>query len=57
MSIKELREASGMTQKGFAEYFNVSRRTVENWECGRNKPPEYLVDLMEYKLRNEGILK
>ena len=57
MSIKELREAVKMTQKEFAEYFNISRRSVENWECGRTNPPTYLVDLMEYKLKNEGILK
>ena len=57
MSVKEMREAAKLTQKEFAEYFNISRRTVENWECGRTKPPEYLVELMEYKLRNEDILK
>ena len=57
MTIKELREAAKITQKEFAEYFNISRRTVENWECGRTNPPNYLVELMEYKLKNEGSLK
>ena len=57
VSIKEMREAAKMTQKEFAEYFNISRRTVENWVCDRTKPPEYLVELMEYKLRDENILK
>lgn len=57
MSIKEMREAAKLTQKEFAEYFKISRRTVENWECGRTKPPDYLVELMEYKLKNEDILK
>lgn len=57
MTVKEMREAAGMTQKEFAEYFSISCRTVENWECSRTKPPEYLVELMEYKLRNEDILK
>ena len=57
MTIKEMREAAKMTQKELAEYFSISRRTIENWECGRTKPPEYLVALMEYKLRNEDILK
>lgn len=45
-----------MTQKEFAEYFAMSKRSVENWECGRTSPPDYLTRLMEYKLRNEGII-
>ena len=54
MTIKELREATGMTQKAFAEYFHIPKRTIENWEGGQNKCPEYLLELMEYKLRKEG---
>lgn len=42
-----------MTQKAFAEYFSIPKRTIENWEGGQNKCPEYLLDLMEYKLRKE----
>ena len=57
MTFKELRALSGMTQKAFAEYFNVPKRTVENWEGSVNKCPEYLLDLMLYKLKNEKIIK
>ena len=53
MTIKELRTAAGMTQKAFAEYFGVSKRAVENWEGGKRECPAYLLELMEYKLRNE----
>ena len=56
MSIKELRTLSGMTQKAFAEYFNIPKRTIENWEGSINKCPEYLLDLMFYKLKNEGLI-
>lgn len=53
MTIKELRAASGMTQKAFAEYIGVSKRTVEGWEC--NHPcPEYVRALIEYKLIAEN---
>lgn len=55
--IKELRTSTGMTQKVFAEYFGISKRTVEEWEGGRNKCPNYLFDLMVYKLKNEGLIK
>ena len=56
MSIKELRQASKMTQKEFSEYFNIPKRSVENWEGGQRECPAYLLELMEYKLKNEGII-
>ena len=54
MNFKELRKLSGMTQKEFSEYFGIPKRTIENWDCNVNKCPDYLLDLMEYKLRKEG---
>lgn len=56
-TIKELRKAAGMTQKEFAEYFGMSKRNVENWEGGLSNCPPYLLALIEYKLRKEGMLK
>ena len=46
-----------MTQKVFAEYFGIPKRTVENWEGDQRKCPEYLLSLMAYKLRNENIIE
>lgn len=56
MNIKELRKASGMTQKAFAAYFDIPKRTIENWEQGVNEVPKYLLELIEYKLINEKII-
>ena len=42
-----------MTQKAFSEYFGIPLRTIENWEGGSRKCPQYLLDLMEYKLTKE----
>lgn len=56
MTITELRTAANMSQKVFAEYFGIPKRSVENWDSGVSKPPEYLVKLIEYKLRNEGLI-
>lgn len=53
MTIKELRTLTGMTQKEFSEYFGMSKRAIEEWEAERRKCPEYLLELIEYKLRNE----
>ena len=54
MELKELRSRSGMSRSQFCEYFNIPYRTVQDWELGNRKCPEYLLKLMEYKLKNEG---
>lgn len=56
MTIKQLRTACGMTQQAFADYFGVPKRTIEDWECERRTPPEYLVKLIEYKLKHERLI-
>lgn len=45
-----------MTQQAFAEYFGIPKRTLEDWEAGRRKPAEYLTELIEYKLKHEGLI-
>ena len=56
MEIKELRKISGMTQKQFGEYLGIPHRTIQNWEGGQRKCPEYLLKLIEYKLKKEHYL-
>lgn len=57
MSIKELRQTAGMTQKAFSEYLGIPHRTVQNWEGGQRQCPDYVLALIEYKLKNEGLIK
>ena len=62
MTIKELRKMTGLTQEKFGEYFGIPRRTIQNWETDGESDngrtcPAYLLDLMEYKLRKENIIK
>lgn len=52
--LKKVREACDMTQIEFATYFNVPKRTYQDWEYGKSKVPEYLLRLMLYKLKMEG---
>ena len=54
MNIKDLRSLSGMTQKMFSEYFNIPKRTIEDWEQQKRTPPPYVLNLIEYKLKKEG---
>lgn len=53
MTPADLRKQYNMSQREFAAYFGIPRRTVENWDSGTNKCPEYLLDLMRYKLDKE----
>lgn len=57
MEIKEIREKTGMTRKAFAEYFGIPVRTIEDWEAEKRKCALYLIDLIQYKLEKEGLLK
>ena len=47
MEIQELRKITGLSQSKFAEYFGLPLRTVQEWEQGRRKPPEYIPELLE----------
>ena len=57
MEFKELIQATGMNNPQFANYFNIPVRTVQHWDKGTRSCPTYLLELMEYKLKNEGIIK
>lgn len=57
MTFKELRKASGMTQKQFSEYFGIPLRSIENWETGARNCNQYLIDLMQYKLQKENLIQ
>lgn len=56
MNIKDLRAKTGLSQSKFAALVPMSVRTLQDWEQGRKKPPEYVISLIEYKLRKEGII-
>lgn len=55
--IRELREQTGMTRKDFAVHMGIPLRTVEDWEAGRRRPPEYIPRLMSYQLKYEELIK
>lgn len=57
MTVKELRQAAGMTQQAFANYFGIPKRNIENWEYGKSSCARYLLELLQYKLEKEGIIK
>jgi DNA-binding transcriptional regulator YiaG len=38
--LRTLRQAAGLTQKEIAQSFDVTTRTIKNWENGATKPAE-----------------
>ena len=56
MTVRELVERTGMTQKQFAAYFGIPFRTLQNWVTDKGECREYWIKLMHYKLKREGLI-
>ena len=57
IEIKKLRESTGMNRKEFCECFNISYRTVTEWERGTRNAPDYVLRLLAYYIRMENMVK
>lgn len=55
--IKRLRKALGFTQQEFAERIGVKRNTIAQYEIGRNKPIDSIINLIcrEYNVSPEWL--
>lgn len=56
VKIRQLRKKTGFTQLQFCGYFRIPHKTLQNWEGRIASPPEYLIDLIEYKLKKENLI-
>ncbi|SFK99199.1 hypothetical protein SAMN05216390_10751 [Lachnospiraceae bacterium KH1T2] len=52
-AFKMIREESGMSRNEFSAWLGVPYRTMQEWELGRRKMPEYVLRLIAYKVVNE----
>lgn len=50
-----MRARLGITQNEFAARYSIPFRTVQNWETGLRKPPEYVVNLLEQRTKRDLI--
>ena len=48
--IKVARQAAGLSQAKMSEILEIPKRTIEDWEAGRSKPPVYVEKLVTEKL-------
>ena len=53
MKIREMRAELGDTQSEFADRYHIPFRTIQNWETGVRKPPEYIVCLLERQVKKD----
>lgn len=42
LSVRSIRESTGLTQAAFARRFCLPQRTLENWEGGQRSCPDYV---------------
>lgn len=53
VDIREMRIRMGATQSEFAARYNIPYRTIQNWETGMRKPPQYIMDLLESRMKSD----
>ena len=51
MSIKEMREKTGLSQSKFAKILDIPTINISRWEQGVSKPPKYVEKLIEKNLK------
>ena len=56
MKISDLRNATKMSQKQFAEYFGIPVGTLRNWEQGIATPPEYVFKMIFASIRRDKMI-
>lgn len=55
LNIRSIRGISQLSQAEFADRYGISQRSVENWEGGQRRPPEYLVNLLAYAVYSDAL--
>ena len=50
-TVKQMRESMEMTQVRFSEFTGIPYRTLQNWESGSSKCPEYVLDMLNELIR------
>lgn len=53
MTIQEIRALTSLSQPQFSERYHIPLPTLRKWEQGKREPPDYLVELLEFKVRED----
>lgn len=47
MNSVEIRAILGISRAEFSRRYGIPIRTLENWDSGKNKPPEWLLTILQ----------
>ena len=53
MTAKEIRELLGISRAEFSRRYGIPVRTLEDWDAGRRKAPEWALALLERVVRED----
>ncbi len=53
MTVKELRQLTGLSQQKFGDLYHIPLRTIQDWEAGKMQPPTYTIELLERAVRED----
>lgn len=53
MTIHELITLSEMNQTQFSKHFGIPLRSIQNWIGGKSQCPQYVLSLLEYRIKKE----
>lgn len=54
MNIKEIRQASGLSQSQFSKKFGIPINTISQWETEKRNPPSYVPKMIAKILNYEN---
>ena len=55
MTVKEIRNHTGLSQAKFAAALNIPLRTLQKWEIGERSCPEYVVELIAFRVTHDPV--
>lgn len=55
-TMKRLREEAGLNRREFSDYMGIPLRTLEEWEAGRRRMPNYVLRLITYYVKMQNYI-
>lgn len=53
MTIQEIRALTSLSQSQLSKKYHIPLPTLRKWEQGKREPPDYLVKLLEFRVRED----
>lgn len=51
--VKEMRKETGLSAQKFGDKYGIPLRTIQEWERGGRKAPDYVIDLLAFAVASE----